>query len=401
MLAPAADRRLLYAATFLRALAIGLVGVTLGLYLAKIGFGPAASGAVVGAGLAGATAASVAVTLGGDRGGRRRVLVALGGAAAAGGAALAGPTTPAALAAVAFLGMVNGMGRDRGAALILEQAMLPATVGDAERTRAFAVYNVLQDVGHALGGLAAAGLDLLPVDDVTALQIGLGAHAALLAATALVSSRLSPAVDVPAAEPTVCGSPDTRRALAVLCALFGLDALAGGFLTAALLSQFFADRFGVGAGALGLLFFAARVLNAGSHLVAARLARTIGLVNTMVFTHLPSSLLLATVPLAPTFPVAAALFLLREGLVEMDVPTRQSYVMAIVQPAERTLAAGVTQLVRTAGWAAGAWLAGSAMQGLTAGAPLVAAATMKVVYDVILWVAFRRRVPPEERDHGG
>ena len=166
--------------------------------------------------------------------------------------------------------------------------------------------------------------------------------------------------------------------------------LAGGFLTSALLSYFFLQRFGVGPGVLGPLFFGARVLNAVSHLGAAWLAERIGLLNTMVFTHIPSSLLLATVAWAPSFPVAAALFLLREGLVEMDVPTRQSYVMAVVRPEERTLASGVTNLVRTGGWAVAPSLAGLLMQGTSLAMPLLVGAGMKIAYDVVLYAAFRR-----------
>jgi predicted MFS family arabinose efflux permease len=145
-----------------------------------------------------------------------------------------------------------------------------------------------------------------------------------------------------------------------------------------------------------VLFFGARVVNAGSHLAAAWLAKRIGLVNTMVFTHIPSSLLLATVPFAPSFGVVAGLFLLREGLVEMDVPTRQSYVMAMVQPEERTVASGVTNLVRLGGWAAASSFAGVLMGSLSLATPLFVGAGMKIAYDVLLFAAFRRHRPPEE-----
>jgi MFS family permease len=186
-----------------------------------------------------------------------------------------------------------------------------------------------------------------------------------------------------------------------LCALFALDALGGGFFTTALLTFFFHQRFGVGAGTVGLLFFGARVANALSHLGAAWLARRIGLVNTMVFTHLPSSLLLVTVAYAPSFPVAAALFLLREGLVEMDVPTRQSYVMAVVRPEERTFASGLTALVRVGAWAVAPVLAGWLMQDVAFVTPLLVGAGLKILYDVLLYFSFRRLKPPEEQDATG
>jgi MFS family permease len=208
---------------------------------------------------------------------------------------------------------------------------------------------------------------------------------------------LDAATPVSGAAP-VKASPETRRILVKISALFGLDSLAGGFLTQAMLTYFFFDRFGVDELTVGLLFAAARVMNAGSHLAAAWLARRIGLVNTMVFTHIPSSVLLVTVAIAPSFPVAVVLFLLREGLVEMDVPTRQSYVLAVVAPHERTLASGVTQLVRLAGWAVGPLIAGALMEGVSLIVPLVAAAAMKIVYDLLLWRAFRSIKPPEERE---
>jgi MFS family permease len=390
------DRHLLYAAAFLRAFATGMVGVLVALYLAARGLDPGETGLVITSGLAGAATAALLVTLAGDRAGRRRVLVGLGLLGAAGGAALAlAADLPLAVVA-AFAGMVNGMGRDRGAALILDQAILPATAASLdERTSAFAWYNVLQDAGHALGGLAAAAPALLRAAGLGALpslQLALALAAAALLVTALLYARLSPAAEVPSA-PRRSLSPESRRILVKISALFSVDSLAGGFLTAALLAWFFHARFGVAEGALGLLFFAARLANAGSHLGAAWLARRIGLVNTMVFTHIPSSLLLLTVAWAPSFPIAAALFLLREGLVEMDVPTRQSYVMAVVRPEERTVASGVTHLVRLAAWAVAPAFAGLLVEGASLVWPLVIGAGMKIAYDVLLYLAFRRHEP--------
>jgi MFS family permease len=409
------DRHRILAAAFLRSVATGAMGVLAGVYLARLGLGVANAGFVIAAGLAGAAVASLIATLAADRIGHRRFLAILALLTAAGGAAVSLSSTLGALLIAAFAGMLNGMGRDRGAALIVEQAILPSTTTDAGRTRAFAWYNVLQDVGHALGSLAAGVPALLRQagwDDLAALRIAV-AGAALLALPALalyaglgrarardagagVATTPGPPADAttPAAPHRV--HPDTRRILTRISALFALDSLGGGFLTAALVSFFFFQRFGVDEAVLGPLFFAARVLNALSHLGAAWLAKRIGLVNTMVFTHMPSSVLLATVAIAPSFPVAAVLFLLREGLVEMDVPTRQSYVMAVVRPEERTLASGVTHLVRMCGWAIAPAFAGAIMQGVSLGAPLVIGAGAKIVYDVLLWVSFRRVKAPEE-----
>jgi MFS family permease len=395
------DRRLLYAAAFLRSLATGMVGVLIGIYLAKRGFDPAETGTVIGAGLLGAAAAALVVTLAGDRLGRRLALVALALLGAAGGVVVASSSSFAVVLAAAFVGMVNGMGRDRGASLIIDQAVLPATASDAERTRAFAWYNVLQDAGHAIGGLAAGAPVLLrrigSFDELLSLRVAVLIYTGLVATTALFYSRLSPATEAPSATTRLRVSPDSRRILWKISSLFAIDSLAGGFLTTALLAYFFYERFGVGEAAVGVLFFGARVANAASHLGAAWLAKKIGLVNTMVFTHIPSSLLLATVAFAPSFPVAALLFLLREGLVEMDVPTRQSYVMAVVRPEERTFASGVTHLVRLGAWAVAPAFAGLLMRGTSLATPLFIGAGMKIGYDILLYVAFRRRRPPEEQ----
>jgi MFS family permease len=393
------DREILFATAFVRAVGVGMTGVLLGLHLAAVGLDPAKLGLVVAAGLAGGAVASLLVTVGGDRLGRRRTLLWLALASAGGGLALAFFSDPRLLAVTSFVGMANGMGRDRGAALVVEQAILPATINDADRTQTFAWYNVLQDAGHAVGSLAA-GLPVLfaatGVDPVGASRLAVLVAAGLALATAGLYLRLSPAVEL-GAPPRLAVSPETRGILTKISALFALDALGGGFLTTALLSYFFATRFGASAATIGGLFFLARVANALSHFAAAWLARRIGLVNTMVFTHIPSSLLLVTVAIAPSFPVAAFLFVLREGLVEMDVPTRQSYVLAVVRPEERTVASGVTSLVRLGAWAVAPAFAGLFMREGSFAAPLVVGAAMKITYDLLLWRAFREVRPPEER----
>ncbi len=398
------DRRILYATAFIRALATGMVGVLLGIYLARLHLSPSQTGFVVGAGLVGNAAATLLTTALGDRWGRRRFLIGLTLATAAGGLAVSLVSHPLALGVAALLGMVNGMGRDRGAALVLEQAMLPGTVTDAQRTRAFAWYNVTQDVGHALGGLMA-GLPVLlrevqPLSEETSFRLAMGTYSLLVLLPFLLYLALSRHTEAVGGLETRTVLPESRRILWKISSLFALDSLAGGFLTTALLAFFFYAHFGVSEEIVGLLFFAARLANALSHLGAAWLAKRIGLVNTMVFTHIPSSLLLATVPIAPTFPVAAALFLLRESLVEMDVPTRQSYVMAVVRPEERTLASGVTHVVRMAGWAVAPFAAGLFMEGMSLATPVFIGAGMKILYDLLLYAAFRNLKPPEERGAG-
>lgn len=399
---PRRDLALLLASGFLRSTGTGLVGVQLGLYLATRGLTAAEAGLVVSAGLAGNAISTAVVTFVADRHGRRRTLVEIALLGCVGTLLACAASTPAALAAAALLGMLNGMGRDRGGALVVEQAALPGLMAAAQRTRAFAWYGLLQDAGGAVGSLLAGLPALLTqsgaLASMDAQRATLGLNAVLLATCAALALSLSPALE-PAAGATArwpTASPRSRALLARLSALFALDALGSGFLTTSLMTWFFIHRFDASEQAIAGLFAAARVLNAVSHLGAAWLARRIGLVNTMVFTHLPSSLLLMTVAVAPSFPVAVVLFLLREGLVEMDVPTRQSYLMAVVAPEERTLASGVTSLVRLAAWAIAPLFAGLLMGGASLGAALVAGAALKMTYDVLLWRAFRHVKPPEE-----
>jgi MFS family permease len=355
---------------------------------------------VVSAGLAGSAAAAILATLAADRVGRRRFLVATSLLGAAGTCGFALASAPAALAAAAFVGMVNGMGKDRGAALILEQAALPGLAPAERRTQVIARYTMVLDLGHALGALAAGAPAWLA--HATSLT-GAAPHRATLlgcAACGLVAvaiyRRAGAARDVGAA-PRARLTPASRAIVVRISSLFAIDSLAGGFLTTAMLAFFFFERFGVSEPVVASLFFGARILNAVSHLGAAWLARRIGLVNTMVFTHIPSSVLLVTVAFAPSFPIAALLFLIREGLADMDVPTRQSYVLAVVEPGERTVVSGITTLVRVAAWAVAPGFAGVIMTGDAMFLPLVIGAGMKIGYDLLLWRAFRAIKPPEER----
>ena len=394
------DRLILYAAAFLRALATGMVAVLIGIHLAKIGFDPVAIGLIVTAGLAGAAVAALLVTLAGDRLGRRRALVMLALLGALGGAVVAIANHPLLVGLAAFFGMLNGMGRDRGASMVLDQAVLPSTVPDERRTIAFAYYNVVQDAGHALGSLFAALPVLLrrvvPVGETDALRLAVGGYAFLLLLTAILYRGLSTEIESTAPVRAKEVTPATRRIVTKISLLFGLDGLGGGFLTTAMLSLFFYTRFHVGEAVVGALFFGARLMNAVSHLGAAWLARRIGLLNTMVFTHVPSSLLLVTVPFAPSFPIAAILFLIREGLVEMDVPTRQSYAMAVVDPDERTATAGITNVARTAATAVSPTFVGMAFSAAALGLPFFISGTLKIAYDLAIWFSFRDVRPPEE-----
>ncbi|MGH8530932.1 MAG: MFS transporter [Nevskiales bacterium] len=396
------DLRLLLAATTLRAFATGMGGVLLGIYLAQRGLSLPEIGIVLSAGLGSGLLAMALISVRGDRWGRKRALMVLAVLGAIGGVWLVAADSYIVALAAATLGMANGTGRDRGAATVLEQAILPQFTSDTQRTLTFARYSLLQSLGRAFGGLAAG----LPVVlqtrfDLTALaslQAVIFFYALLHIATLLLNARLSPAIEAASRIERQRLAPESRRTLGKLSMLFGIDSIAGGFLASALVSYFFFERFGVSSGQIGVLFFLAGLLNAASHLGAAWLARRIGLVNTMVFTHIPANVILIGVGLAPSFAIAAVLFLMREALVEMDIPTRQSYVMAVVGPEERTLATGITNLVRLGGWAVAPSMAGFLMQGLTLAAPLFVGAAMKIGYDLMLFAAFRRHKAPEEKN---
>ena len=403
------DQKLIYSAAFLRSLGVGLTGVVLGISLFRAGFSASRIGVVVAVGLAGAALATLLVSLYADRVGRRTALLILSLLGALGGLGLALRSDISSILLFAFLGMVNGMGRDRGAAFALDQAMLAETVPAERRTWSLAWYNLILDAGHALGALAGALPFLfrrwLGVELLSSYQLTFGFYVALNLLSAVFYLCLSLHIEkarlaIPLGSSAGI-SPQSKKIVAKLAALFGLDSLGGGFLTGALVAYWFLRRFGVSEESLGPLFFVVRLLNAGSHLTAAWLARRIGLVNTMVFTHIPSSLFLIAVPFAPSLTWAVGLFLARECLVEMDVPTRQSYVMAVVEPEERTFSSGITNLTRNVAWAAAPSFAGYFMQHVALAAPLFLGGGIKITYDILLYLAFRRLKPPEERTAAG
>lgn len=374
----------------------------LGLALAERGYGAGTLGLVVGAGLAGGAVGTALVAWYGDAVGRRGLLLAATALTALGYGAVALAPSAAVLALSAFLGLLNGFGRDRGPAQTLDLSVLAGVAGDADRTRAFSRYTFIQDVAGAVGALGA-GLPALAHAVVSVpLDTGYRAVFAVLAVLTLLSLILYRGLPAPPLAPGgslrrgMPQDPAVRGRIGGLAALTALDSVGGGFLAGSILSYWFFRRFGLAPEALGVLFFAARALNAVSYLAAERLARRFGLVRTMVFTHLPSSGFLLALPLVGTAWAAVALFLAREALVQMDVPTRQSYIAAVVPATTRTFALGVTGIVRSAGWAVGAPLAGLAMGTLGIAAPLYAGAALKVLYDVALFGAFRHVRPPEE-----
>jgi predicted MFS family arabinose efflux permease len=396
------DAALICCAGTLRAAAVSLTGVLIAIHLAGAGLSPAGIGLIIGCGVTGNTLGTVLTGMYADRWGRRRTLVALcllGGAGYA-GLVLTDRLLP--LAGIALAGMLNGMGRDRGPGSALDQALLPAVTPDQSRTWVLAWYNAAVDTGHAVGALAAVTPTLIvrtfAFTDGAAHQLTFALAGLMVLAGARPYGRLTPDVERPRARRQSAAPADvpTRAVVRRLACLFGVDSIGGGFLNSALVAYWFFERYGISEAQLAVLFFAARTLNVLSHLAAAWMARRIGLLNTMVMTHLPSSILLMLAPAAPTAALAAMLFLAREALVEMDVPTRQSYVMAVVRPEAQTFASSLTNVARNAGWAVGPLLGGTVMQHLALAGPLFIGATLKIAYDVALYRSFRHVRPPEE-----
>jgi MFS family permease len=395
----------MYCAAFLRSMSIGTLGVVLAVYLSRRSLSAAWIGAVIASGLAGSAVATAFVAYRVHVLGRRGSMILLALIGATGGIVLIAFANPWALLLFAFIAMLNGMGTDRSALFTIEQAAIPGLVPEQRRTWALSWYNVVLDTGGAIGALAGGLPTIIQhvfhTDVIAAYTPVFVGYAVVNLCGAAIYALLDRTIEVTRPSPgqAVRGiTPETRHVVTRISALFALDAGGGGFLADAMLAYWFFQRFGTDEQSLGILFFVVRILNATSHLGAAWLATRIGLVNTMVFTHLPSSLFLLAVPLTPRFSVAVALLLAREALVEMDVPTRQSYVAAMVAPEERVYASGITNLTRTVSWAVTSSVSGVLMQSVAFSAPLILGGSMKVIYDALLFRNFRHLKPPEERE---
>jgi hypothetical protein len=302
------------------------------------------------------------------------------------------------IAVVAFIGTVNPSAGDIGVFIPLEHAMLARGASDRERTAVFARYSLIGALAAAAGALAAAVPDLLAsagVDRIAAFQLMFYAYAALGLVGALMYRRL-PRHALGETRHSAPLGP-SRAVVYRLAALFSLDAFAGGFIVQSLLALWLFQRFDLSLSAAASFFFWSSVLSAFSYPVAARLSRRVGLVNTMVFTHIPSSICLILAAFAPSLTVVVVLLLIRSALSQMDVPTRTSYVMAVVTPAERTAAASVTAVPRSLAASLSPALTGVLLATSFSGLPLVICGGLKIVYDLALLLSFRHIKPPEER----
>lgn len=406
------DLRLLFLSRFLRLFGFGLLSIVLVLYLAGIGLGPAAIGALLTLALLGDTLISLILTTRADRLGRRRMLVVGAWLVVLASVLLGVGSTFAVLLVATTIGVVSPSGNEVGPFLPIEQAALAQFVPAEDRTRVFAWYNLVGAGGTALGALCAgfvvAAAQARGLDGAAAYRpvvLAYGAVGLVLVACAL---RMSPLIEVRPSHPQRTASVlewglgKSRPIVFRLSALFALDAFGGGLVVQSVLAYWLHLRFGVDAVALGTLFFAANLLSGMSHLVAAWLAGRIGLVNTMVFTHLPANLLLMLVPLAPGFGIAATLLLLRALVTQMDVPTRQAYLMALVAPDERSAAAGITGVARSVGAALAPFLGTVLAGSVTLGSlPFIIGGALKVAYDLLLYRGFVNLRPDHERRVAG
>ena len=404
------DGSFLFITRIARMFGYGFLSVVLVLYLEQVGLSQVQIGLLLTLTLIGDTIISLWITTSADRFGRRRMLILGAVLMIFAGILFAITRNFLFLLIAATIGVISPSGYEVGPFLSIEQAALSQIVSDEKRTHLFAWYNLVGSFATALGALGGGGL-------VQALQdsgvSALGSYRTIVIGYAIIGvllgvlfTRLSPAVEVRAGGDSSHSTSDfktrfglhrSRGVVLKLSALFSIDAFAGGFVLQSLLAYWFHVRFNVQPAILGSIFFGANILAGLSALTAAWMASRIGLIRTMVFTHIPSNILLILVPLMPNLPLAIAVLLLRFSISQMDVPTRQSYTMAVVAPDERSAAAGITGIARTIGASlspafTGPLLANAALMNV----PFFLSGGLKIIYDLMLYRNFKAIKPPEE-----
>jgi MFS family permease len=403
------DVRLLFSTRIARLFGYGFLSVILALYLDQLGLSEKQIGLLLTLTLVGDTLISLWITTNADRFGRRRMLLAGAGLMVMAGVLFVITRDFYLLLIAATVGVISPSGNEVGPFLSIEQASLSQIIPDARRTQIFAWYNLVGSFATAIGALCGGGLSqilqeagLAPANSYRVIVLG---YAAIGLGLALIFTRLSPHIEASSMNKPAVGTAirpslglhRSKNVVLKLSALFSLDAFAGGFVIQSIVAYWFHLRFGVEPALLGGIFFGANILAGVSALSAVWLAKRIGLVNTMVFTHIPSNILLILVPLMPTLPLAIAVLLLRFSISQMDVPTRQSYIMAVVAPDERAAASGITGVARTTGASlapvfTGFLLGNPALVSL----PFILSGSLKIIYDLILYRNFRALKPPEE-----
>lgn len=397
------DGALLFATRIVRLFAYGFLSVILVLYLAQVGLSGAEIGALLTLTLLGDAVISLWITTSADRIGRRKMLLVGAVLMLFAGIVFALTGNIVLLAVAAIIGVISPSGNEIGPFLSIEQAALAQIVPNDQRTRVFAWYNLVGSFATATGALASGSLaqflqvnGFAPLDSYRVIVIGYAVFGVLLVA---LFTRLSYRVEVGAFNRTPLqpfGLHRSRGIVLKLSALFALDAFAGGFIVQSLVAYWFQIRWGVEPAILGGIFFGANILAGISALSAARIAERVGLINTMVFTHIPSNILLMLVPLMPNLPLAILVLLVRFSISQMDVPTRQSYTMAVVDPDERSAASGITAIARSIGAAWSPALTGALLSASLLTAPFFLSGGLKIIYDLTLWRSFRALKPPEE-----
>jgi MFS family permease len=402
------DAWLLFLTRFIRLFAYGLISVVLVFYLVGIGLTESQTGLLLTLTLIGDTAISLYLTTRADRFGRRRMLIIGALLMAAAGLVFAVTRNFFWLVVAGTIGVISPSGNEVGPFLSIEQAALSHVVSDRTRTEVFAWYTLTGSFATALGALVGGALSqslqktvMSQVNGYRAVVVLYGLLGIVLA---LLFTRVSRNAEVSASEPTateglgrIFGIHKSRRVVAKLSGLFAVDAFAGGFVVQSFAAYWFYLRFGVKPAALGAIFFWANILSGISALLASRLAARFGLVRTMVLTHLPSNILLLLVPLMPNVQLAVLVLLARFSISQMDVPTRQSYTMAVVSAEERSAAAGITGVARTTGAAISPLFVGFLFaRPALINVPFYIAGALKIVYDLLLYREFIATKPPEE-----
>jgi MFS family permease len=392
------DGWLLFATCGVRSFAYGFLSVVLGLYLDAIGLTTTAIGWIFTAALAGGAVMTIVITTVADSFGRKTLLILGAVLMAAAGWIFAISNDPLVLTLAAIFGTISPSGKEVGPFLSIEQAILPETTQDQHRTTVFSAYNLIGSLCGALGALAVGLPSLFSLPQITGYRFLVWGYVICAVVMMVLFGLLSPAIEAKAktvSQKRVIGVQRSRGIVAKLAGLFALDAFAGGFIVQSIIAYWFYLRYKTDLNALGGIFFGTNLLAALSFLAAPAIARRFGLLNTMVFTHLPSNILLLLVPLMPNLELAVVMLLVRNLLSQLDVPTRQSYTMAVVDAEERAASAGILSVSRNSGAALAPLFTGPILAVPSLGLPFLLAGGLKIIYDLWIFVVFRKVKPPE------
>lgn len=403
------DGKLILSARIIRTFAYGFLSIVFAIYLKLLGFNDVLIGVVLTATLVNSVIFTLIASFYADRIGRRKILIIYGALMSIAGAIFLATENYFALITAALIGTINVTGSETGAFLSIEQALLPQTVkNNKKRNTVFALYNMAgtfaMSAGVLLSGLPTILQEQYAMNQVESIKplfllysaLGIG----VIGIYFMLSNKIEVLLPRTTARPVMQSlSPQSKQIVGKLSGLFAVDSFAGGFVIQSIVSLWFFSKFGVDLAAISVIFSVAGVLTAFSFFAAAKIADRIGLVNTMVFTHIPSNVFLILVGFAPSLPLAIAFYLARMTLSQMDVPTRQSYIVAVVSEDERTPAAGITNISRNISQAVSPSLTGYILQILpTLSAPFILGGALKIAYDIALYVNFRKIKPAEEEE---